>query len=633
MRTKKRLFLSDDMLPSREHEASVEGVDEEKKQVQFSFASTIETDRWFGKERLIVNSQAMDISRIGQKSVNLLLNHKEDNYLGRVLKVWFDDVKERAYCEVEFSYDDEMSKKWFDRIKNGHVTTVSFALNIKENGVVLSEIDEESDHHTYDLISYELMEISIVTVPRNAGVGIGKSSSPLNDNQQKAYQDLIDNVNRKYHEENDMTVKIKKDGEGTVSVGLTDTDRAIMVREATKYGAMDLLERAFSQSMSLTDFRGELLEQMNKGGNAPIDTYSQEKDPLGLSEGDVRQFSISRAIWARTTGDRSIAKHEIEITEAYAASVGGSKDVSKTIYVPMSVMQYSGEPIMNPDPTTSGRALIQTEVRAGSMIEMLRSKGFLDRVGVQFLTGLVNNLSFPKQTTQASASWLPPGGEAPITEVGVEDDVYMAPKYLGVRTWYDTDLVANASLEVESFVKKDIAGALRLKMERAFISGTGQGFEPLGLINNNDIKTITLGPNGGELNWDAVVNMETEIEAEDFETTNAYYLVNTRTKGKLKRTRIDTDMPFIWQDGTINDTTAIISNIVPSNLQKGNARDLSAVFYGDFSTCMIGVWGALKIVVNPYRHDKRVYLSNYLNTNFGYRQPKTLTKIVDARTK
>ena len=43
-----------------------------------------------------------------------------------------------------------------------------------------------------------------------------------------------------------------------------------------------------------------------------------------------------------------------------------------------------------------------------------------------------------------------------------------------------------------------------------------------------------------------------------------------------------------------------VSNNVPSNLTKGSGTNLSAVIYGNFADLLIGMFGQLEILVDPY---------------------------------
>ena len=48
------------------------------------------------------------------------------------------------------------------------------------------------------------------------------------------------------------------------------------------------------------------------------------------------------------------------------------------------------------------------------------------------------------------------------------------------------------------------------------------------------------------------------------------------------------------------DVSHEVSNNVPSNLTKGSGTDLSAVIYGNFADLLIGLYGTLEILVDPY---------------------------------
>lgn len=85
------------------------------------------------------------------------------------------------------------------------------------------------------------------------------------------------------------------------------------------------------------------------------------------------------------------------------------------------------------------------------------------------------------------------------------------------------------------------------------------------------------------------------------------YVLNARTKAKLQTTLDQTTGSgnWIWQtqtqgDGTIAGYRAKCSNQIPNNLSKGTANDLTAVFFGDFSQVMVGMWSGMEILANPY---------------------------------
>ena len=44
----------------------------------------------------------------------------------------------------------------------------------------------------------------------------------------------------------------------------------------------------------------------------------------------------------------------------------------------------------------------------------------------------------------------------------------------------------------------------------------------------------------------------------------------------------------------------VVSNNVPSNLTKGSGTGLSAIIYGNFADLLIGLYGTLEILTDPY---------------------------------
>ncbi len=158
-------------------ELDIIGIDEETRRVKLSFASPKVAMRWYGKEKLEVTEKAMHVQRVKKGRCNLLLNHDRNKYLGRVVNVWFSQVdgEDKAFAEVEFDTDEE-TEKWFQRVVKKLITTVSFGYRYLENGLQLDEIDEDSGYNTYRVVAYELLEISIETVPEDDNVGTTRSA-------------------------------------------------------------------------------------------------------------------------------------------------------------------------------------------------------------------------------------------------------------------------------------------------------------------------------------------------------------------------------------------------------------------------------------------------------------------------
>jgi hypothetical protein len=75
-------------------------------------------------------------------------------------------------------------------------------------------------------------------------------------------------------------------------------------------------------------------------------------------------------------------------------------------------------------------------------------------------------------------------------------------------------------------------------------------------------------------------------------------------RGKLKTTsKVTGQNGFVWDDGDtpMNGYRTAVTNAVPSNLVKGSSgATCSAIVFGNFADLVIGMWGSLDLMVDPY---------------------------------
>ncbi|HQF76409.1 MAG TPA: phage major capsid protein, partial [Syntrophales bacterium] len=245
---------------------------------------------------------------------------------------------------------------------------------------------------------------------------------------------------------------------------------------------------------------------------------------------------------------------------------------------------------------------------AASFIELLRNKMLLRRLGAQVLGGLVGDIAIPKQTGGATAYWV--GENANVTESQQTfGQVALSPRTVGTYTDISRKLLIQSSLDVEAFVRNDLATVLALAIDYAGINGLGQGSsQPLGILQTSGIGAVAIGTDGGAPTWSHIVDLETEVSIDNADVGNLAYLTNAKVRGKLKKTFTNAtygEIP-VWGKGEepgfgeLNGYRAGVSNQVPSNLTKNAGSNLSAIIFGNFSDYIIGEWGAIDILIDPY---------------------------------
>lgn len=146
---------------------------ENERVITLSFSSEEPYERYFGPEILDHQDGAIDMSRL-QSIGCVLFNHNRDSVIGKIRKAWIEN--NRGYAEIEFD-TDEFSEKIFQKVKNGTLkgVSVSYVVNnyesVKEGK---KSTDGRFNGPCYIARNWEPLEISVVSVPADPTVGVGR---------------------------------------------------------------------------------------------------------------------------------------------------------------------------------------------------------------------------------------------------------------------------------------------------------------------------------------------------------------------------------------------------------------------------------------------------------------------------
>lgn len=150
-------------------------INEEQRTVTLSFASEAPVSRWYGNEILQIDESSVDMQRVDNGLCCLLFNHNSNKVIGKVLRTWIEDSKAKA--EVQFDEDTE-SDAIFNKVKNGTLRGVSvgYVVNnweeVQANSV---STNGKFAGPAYVAVRWSVYEISIVSVPADGEVGVGRS--------------------------------------------------------------------------------------------------------------------------------------------------------------------------------------------------------------------------------------------------------------------------------------------------------------------------------------------------------------------------------------------------------------------------------------------------------------------------
>jgi HK97 family phage major capsid protein len=147
------------------------------------------------------------------------------------------------------------------------------------------------------------------------------------------------------------------------------------------------------------------------------------------------------------------------------------------------------------------------------------------------------------------------------------------------------------------------------------------------------------GTNGAAPTWDHIVKLETEVAVDNADIGALAYMTNPKVRGKLKatpRTATYGDI-MVWEgnDTPLNGYPAYVTNQVRSDLTKGTSSGVcSAIFFGNWNDLLIGMWGALDILVDPYSNSTSgtVRVVAFQDVDIAVRHPESFAAMLDALT-
>lgn len=152
----------------------MEGEGNERK-FTLSFSSEEPYERWFGVEILDHGPGAVDLKRLNEIGC-LLFNHNRDAVIGKVNRAWVDG--NRGYAEVEFD-TDEQSEIIYQKVRSGTLKGVSVGYRIDSLEEVMAGKTSADGRFTGPCEiakKWWPFEISIVSVPADATVGVGREA-------------------------------------------------------------------------------------------------------------------------------------------------------------------------------------------------------------------------------------------------------------------------------------------------------------------------------------------------------------------------------------------------------------------------------------------------------------------------
>jgi HK97 family phage major capsid protein len=619
-------------------------VNADTRTIELAFSSEAPYERFFGMEILDHGAASVRLGRLNDGSHPLLVNHDTNQQAGVVEKAWLDADKV-GRATVRFG-KSPYAQEIFADVKDGIRTLVSVGYRVHEVEEVITPANggepstrtlsgdefralacNDAQHQratqalrdrgeplpTYRVTDWEPFEVSIVAVPADASVGVGRSADlapakPAISTTVKAK--TMENVTQK-----DPTQLEAERRDGILNMG----------EQYAKYVGQKDIADALRNGRTVEQFKDVILQKMES-------RHSDTSElAIGMKPKEIQRYSLARALVASVTGDWSKAGLERECSQAVANVLGRSPE---GFYVPHEAFQRD----FNLGTSSEAGNLRETVLRTDLYVDALRNAMVVTGMGVRVLSGLVGNVDIPRKSTASTLGMLAEIGSASETNPATAK-VSLSPKRVGAYIEVSKQALIQSAMALESMLRDDLLMGSAVLIESQMINGVGSSNEMTGIRNTSSIGTVAGGSNGAALVWSHLVDLESACANSNAEPGQlAGYVTNTRVRGKAKQVTKSTYMPFLWTDGAtpLNGYRVGITNNVPSNLTKGTSTTVcsAAIFASDWSMGVLGLFGAPDVTVDPYSKADTGQVKITLNqfADFGVRQPSAFAKIEDILT-
>ena len=247
-------------------------------------------------------------------------------------------------------------------------------------------------------------------------------------------------------------------------------------------------------------------------------------------------------------------------------------------------IQIPGELRSNITVAAEGEDIVPTEL--WDVLGPIRSKNVLVNAGAKFLSGLSADVQIPIMGP-TSVYW--ETETAPAQDGGnVFSSVTLSPKRLTAYVHISKQLLLQSAPDVENLIRQDLINALNSKLEATILGDAAPvvGKQPGGIFYNQTAQTLS--------DFASIAELESDIEDENI-YGNMKWLVSPKFKAALRTLARGENVALnAYSNGELDGTPVLSTTHIAS--KKG--------VYGDWSQLVIGQFGGIDLLVDPYTQAK-----------------------------
>ncbi|ECP4416339.1 phage major capsid protein [Salmonella enterica] len=584
------------------------------------------------KEILVHDKDAVDLDVLNDKA-SLLFNHEFDNHIGVVVpgsaRIDEDGV---GRALVKFSQVGQLANETYDKVKEGTMSKVSVGYTVLEGHADFSK-------GVYYVTKWQPYEISIVSVPADSSVGVGRSLNTITDepanneeNREVEVETEIKPEEEIRSEENKEQEELNNEESNSGTGDRSDRSETVEEEKVTPEETRSEEENKNENSEELnTDTQESDDERQNNTETGEEEKPVEVEKPFERSQEDtdeiraigkhlnISEDEIQRAIEDKEITVESFKQRALNInteSKTFAKGKNNMTDTIKTLENRFDLSaalrslsqekalegaeaEYSQEMARQAAqrgraqrsnsvfvPTSALAPVVGTEIRHDSFVDLLLEKSVLGALGVNTLTGLTAPISLPRMNKNATDAFgfVNENGEGALSDVAF-DGVPMS-----MKTFTGAVAISRQSMlsmpNVGALVAEHLIKASRIKLEKLILGNEEVANARAGLVKQlTDAGKVV---KCGLTHKDFLVEIAKLTDAGVDEAQIALAMRGALAADLASTLRDQAVAGYIMENGKIANRPVHTSGVLAEG----------AILAGDFSALTIGEWAGLEIDVD-----------------------------------
>ena len=224
--------------------------------------------------------------------------------------------------------------------------------------------------------------------------------------------------------------------------------------------------------------------------------------------------------------------------------------------------------------------LVEEEFKG--LLEPLYADSVIANLGVTIYNGLPAGDFKVSAMGKGSAAWADETGTATESK-NTFSHVTLQPKRISAQLSYSKQFLAQDTIGAEAAIRRDIYNALVAQIQHTMLSADAAGAnKPAGIFNGVTAKNIS--------SYAELCDVEATVDDSNVKGERKY-LMSNKAKAILRcmpKSSLTTELVL---DGTDIDGTPLLANSDVPTTQYA---------YGDFSNIVMGTWGNVDLIIDPY---------------------------------